>query len=129
MALPPISHRERRSKTSAPGHIAIGTCTRIGCSGWPSHFPFKKSNSHFMVRNRSLIFNTRLLTEPDLIADDVQAWASQPSGFRLTGSGGFQAAELYGRDALCGVPLIVGRGRSRPSNLVGGLKTAAPCLK
>jgi hypothetical protein len=47
MALP--FHRESKSKMSALGHIAIGTCTRIGCIGCFSHFPFKKSSSNFMA--------------------------------------------------------------------------------
>src|SRR5207302_8318313 len=51
MALPPICHFESKSKMSAPGHIAIGTCTRIGCNGCPSHFPFRMSSDHFTVRN------------------------------------------------------------------------------
>src|SRR6266487_1113012 len=61
MALPPICHCERRSKISALGHIAIGTWTMIGCSGWRSHFPFNRSSDHFMGRNRSYrIFADRL---------------------------------------------------------------------
>src|SRR5438477_7922784 len=51
MALPPICHCESRSKMSAPGHIVIGTWTRIGCNGCPSHVPFKKLSNHFMTRN------------------------------------------------------------------------------
>ena len=48
MALPPMFHFESKSKMSAPGHIAIGTCTKIGCNGCPSHFPFKMFSSHFI---------------------------------------------------------------------------------
>ena len=38
---------------STPGHIAIGTWTRIGCNGCPSHVPFKKSSNHFMLRKKA----------------------------------------------------------------------------
>src|SRR5260370_26435445 len=49
--MPPMFHWESKSKISAPGHMAIGTCTRIGCNGCLSHVPFKKSSSHFIARN------------------------------------------------------------------------------
>src|ERR1041385_2557794 len=61
MALPPIPHCEKRSKIRAPGHIAIGTCTTIGCNGCPSHFPFRKANSHFIGWNCALYIKTLLL--------------------------------------------------------------------
>src|SRR5438270_7065582 len=43
IAVPPNPARESRANKSAAVHSAIGTCTRRGCSGCPSHLPLSRS--------------------------------------------------------------------------------------
>jgi len=52
-------HRESKSKMSELGHMAVGTCTRIGCIGCFSHLPFKKSSNNFICEAQWVPSNIR----------------------------------------------------------------------
>src|SRR5213595_1230216 len=85
MALPPICHCESKSKIRAAGHIAIGTWARIGCNGCPSHFPFRKSSSHFigaeaLVQYSSLVHFQDVRSAIEKIAGDTPAATGKRRG-------------------------------------------------
>src|SRR6266699_4843366 len=97
MALPPIGYCESKSKMSAPGHIAIGTCARTGCNGCPSHFPFRKSSSHFIGAGACVQYSSLLNFQ------DVRSAVGQPlpvAGPRET-AGGAPALQFLSLHAVC----------------------------